>query len=73
MTKQLLVGKGVLIVEASLLHSDNYTQSVSSGRVIRSMQRPIPDNTQHLQETDIRALRNSNPHSQQVNGRRLTS
>jgi len=55
MAKQLLVCQGVLIAEASLSHSGNYTQSVSSGRVISSKQKPIPDNTQQSKETDIRA------------------
>ena len=36
-------------------------------------QRPLPDNTQHSQETDIHAPRwDSNPQSQQASGRRFT-
>ena len=33
-----------------------YTLQDSSGRVISPTQRPLPDNTQHSQETDIHAL-----------------
>jgi len=41
--------------------------------VISSSQRPLPDNTQHSQQTDIHAPRwDSNPQSQQVSGRRPT-
>jgi hypothetical protein len=42
--------------------------------VISPTQRPLPDNTQHLQQTDIYAHgRGSNPQSQQASGRRPTS
>ena len=33
----------------------HHTRQVSSGRVISSQQRPLPDNTKHSQETDIHA------------------
>jgi hypothetical protein len=33
----------------------HHTRQDSSGRVIRPSQRPLPDNTQHSQETDIHA------------------
>ena len=37
-------------------------------------ERPVPDNTQHLQQTDIHATRwDSNPQSQQASGRTPTS
>ena len=48
-----LVGQGLLIIEASLSHS--HTPHSVSGRVISSTHRPLPENTQHSQETDIRA------------------
>jgi len=52
--RQPLVSQGLLIVEASRSHSDiPHIRSHSSGRVIRPTQRPLPDNTQHSQETDI--------------------
>jgi hypothetical protein len=35
-------------------------------------QRPLPDDTQHLQETDIHAVGGSNPQSQKANDRRPT-
>ena len=59
--QQPTVGQGHLIIEASRSHSDT-PQTV--GLVIRPTQRPLPDNTQHLQETDINApggIRNRNP------------
>jgi len=38
-----------------------------------SARRPLPDNTQHSQETNIHAFaRDSNPQSQQASGRRPT-
>jgi hypothetical protein len=58
MAQQPLVGKGLLIIEASRSHSD------SSGQVISPTQRPLPDNTQHPQETNIHAsggIRTHNP------------
>jgi hypothetical protein len=44
--------------EASRLHTfwTHYTRYDSSGRVISPSQRPLPDITQHSQETDIHAL-----------------
>ena len=46
--------------DASLSGIHDYTQTHhtrydSSGRVISPSQRPLPDNTQHSQETDIRS------------------
>jgi len=46
------VGQGLLTVEASRSHSDT---PHSVGRVFSPSQRPLPDNIQHLQETDIHA------------------
>jgi hypothetical protein len=54
MAQQPPVGQSLLIIEASRSHSDTpHTRWDSSGRVISLMQRPLPDTTQHSQETDI--------------------
>ena len=37
----------------------HHTSQESSGRVFNPMQRPLPKNTQHSQQTDINALRGS--------------
>jgi hypothetical protein len=64
MAKQLLVGQGLLIVEALPSHTDT---SHSVGLLWTSdqpTQRPLPDNTQHSKETDIHTpggIRNRNP------------
>ena len=43
------------------------------GRLIGPSQRPLPDNTQHSQETNIHApRRNSDPQSQKLSGRMPT-
>ena len=59
-------GHGLLILEVS--RSDTTTHHSrweSSGRVISSSQRPLPDNTQHSQQTNIHGPRwESNPRSQ---------
>jgi hypothetical protein len=55
MARQPLVGQGPLIVEISRSHSDTPHWYDSSGRVISPTQRPLPNNTQHSQETDIHA------------------
>ena len=50
------VGHGLLIHEVSRSHTTtHHIRSDSSGRVISSSQRSLPDNTQRSQETDIRA------------------
>ena len=49
-------GHGLLILEVSRSHTT--TQHIwqdSSGQVISSSQRPLPDNTQHSQQTNIHA------------------
>ena len=46
-------GHGLLILEVSRSHTTTHT--TSSGRVISSSQRPLPDNTQHSQQTNIQA------------------
>ena len=49
-------GHGLLILEVSTSHTmTHHSRQDSSGRVISSSQRPLPDNTQHSQETNIHA------------------
>jgi len=65
------VGQGLLIIEASRSHFFRYNaRQDCPGRVISPMQKPLPDNTQHLQETCQR--RDSDPQPQQASGRRPT-
>jgi len=46
----------------------------SSGRVISPLKRPLPDNTQHSQETDNHASGGSRtPQSHQANSRKPTT
>ena len=63
---------GAPIHDVSRSHTTtHHSRQDSSGRVISSSQRPLPDNTRHSQQTDIHALRwDSNPRSQQVRGQR---
>jgi len=52
------VGLGLLIHEVCFSRSHtttNHSLQDSSGRVISSSQRPLPDNTQHSQQTNIHA------------------
>jgi len=65
-------GHGLLILEVSRSHlTTPHSRQDSSGRVISPSQRPLSDNTQHLQQTNIHPPRwDSNPRSQQVSGRR---
>ena len=50
-----------------------HTRWNSSGRVISPTQRPVPDNTQHSQETDIYSPGGiRTPQSQEISGRRHT-
>ena len=59
------VGQGLLIHEVSRSHTTtHHRRQDSSGRVISSQKRPLPDNTQHSQQTDIHAhggIRTHNP------------
>jgi len=49
-------GQSLLILEVSRSHTTTYhSRYDSSGRVISSLQRPLPDNTQHSQQTNIQA------------------
>ena len=45
----------LLIHEVSRSHTTHHSRYDSSGRVIRSSQRPLPDNTRHSQQTNIHA------------------
>ena len=50
------VDHGLLIHEVSRLHTTmHHSQQDSSGRVISSSQRPLPENTQHSQQKNIHA------------------
>ena len=50
------VGQGLLIRVVSRSHTTtHHSQQDSSGRVISSSQRPLPDNTKYSQQTDIHA------------------
>jgi hypothetical protein len=53
MAQQPLVGQGLLIIEASRSHTDTPHSVGLSGRMINPTHRPLPDNTEHSQETDI--------------------
>ena len=53
---QPYAGHGLLILEVSRSHTATYhSRYGSSGRVISSSQRPLPDDTQHSQQTNIHA------------------
>jgi hypothetical protein len=55
--KRSPVCQDLLIHEVSRKHTmTDYIRYHSSGLVISSSQRPLPDNTQHSQQTDIHAL-----------------
>jgi hypothetical protein len=56
MAQQPEVGHGLLINEDSRSHTvTHHSRYDTSGRMISSSRRPLPDNTQHLQQTDIYA------------------
>jgi hypothetical protein len=53
---QLSASYGLLVHEVSLSHTMmRHNRLDSSGRVISSSQRPLPDKTQHTQQTNIHA------------------
>jgi hypothetical protein len=58
------VGQGLLIHEVSRSHATtHHSRYDSSGRMISSSQRPLPDNTQHSQQKNVHApggIRNQN-------------
>ena len=53
-TQKPLVGQSILIIEASRSQT-HHTRQDPSARLISPSQRPLPDNTQQSQETDILA------------------
>ena len=54
MAQQSPVGQGLLMHEVSRSHSTtHHSRQDSSGRVISSSQRPLPDSTQHSQERNM--------------------
>ena len=58
------LGQGLLIIEVSRSHTTtHHSRQDSSGRVISSSQRPLPDNTQPSQHTDIHAPGGIRTHS----------
>ena len=49
-------GHGLFILDVSRSHTTtHYSRQDSSGRVISSSQRPLPDSTQHSQQTNVHA------------------
>jgi hypothetical protein len=56
MAKQPPVGQGFLTLEAHDHNQTHHTREDSSGRMNNPTQRPLPDNTQYSEETDIHAL-----------------
>jgi hypothetical protein len=62
--RQPPVDQGLLIIEIHHHTHTHHTRYDSSGRVFSPLQRPLPNNTQHSQETDIHApggIRTCNP------------
>ena len=56
LVQQPPAGQGLLIHEVSRSHTTtHYNRWVSSGRVISSSMKPLPDNTQQSQQRDINA------------------
>ena len=54
LAQQPPVGQDLLILEVSRSHTTaHHSRQDSSGRVISSSQRPLPDNTQHSQQTSM--------------------
>jgi len=56
LTRQPPVGQGLLMHEVSRSHTTHHSRYDSPGQVISSSQRPLPDNTQYSQLTNIHAL-----------------
>ena len=46
-------GFSLLVFKVSISHTTHHRRYNSSGRVINPSQRPLPDNTQHSQQTNI--------------------
>jgi hypothetical protein len=58
------VGQGLFIHEVSRSHTTtHHSRQDSSGWVISSSQRPLPDNTLHSQQTNIHALSGIRTHN----------
>ena len=56
LARQAALGQGLLIHEVSRSHTTvHHSRWDSSGRVFSSLQGPLPDNTQHSQQTTIYA------------------
>jgi len=56
LARQPPVGQSLLILDVSRSHTTTHHSPLdSSGRVISSSQRPLPDNTQHSQQTNVYA------------------
>jgi hypothetical protein len=62
MAQHPLVRQDFHIIEAS------HTRQKSSGRVISQTQKPLTDNKQHSQGTDIHAPEEFKPESQEMDG-----
>ena len=64
LARQPSVGHGLLIHEVSRPHTTtHHSRCDSSGRVISASRRPLPDNTQNSQQTNVhspRGIRNHN-------------
>ena len=57
LVQQPPVGRGLLIHKVSRSHATmHHSRQDSSGRVISSLLTPLPDSTQHPQQTNIHAL-----------------
>jgi len=64
MTQHLLLGEGPFIADDPWSHTHTHIRQDSSGGVIGPSQRPLPDNTQQSQNTDIHVpwgIRTRNP------------
>jgi len=73
MVQQSLVRQCLLIIEASRSQT-HHSRYDPSARVIGPKQRPLPDNTQHSQKTDIYApdgTRTLNPSNREAANSRL--
>jgi len=53
MAQQPPVSQGLIIIEASRSHSETPQLAGLLWTIDQPTQRPLPDNTQHLEETDI--------------------
>ena len=74
LAQQTPVGHGLLFHEVSRSHTTTqHSQQDSSGRVISSSQRPLPDNIQHSTiDKHLCPRWDSNPQPQQASGHRPT-